>query len=446
MVTFRYFLRGQQTTPYTCNGTTDFFRLIVDKGTDKTYAVEVSSSSTSNFALYAPSNQGNSQFDGLPEHFGYGAYYKALFIYHGTLKLNENITIPYLSVSGQDFNLIPTAELWINGATVSTTSGTGGSYAAATLYGTLRISAGTFSTGVSAGIVLGTLGTPVLMIEGTGVLDVSQAWTNTGGINQMSYIQTGGTANFRLQGENHPGPMFGLSNINSSFTMSGGTINFTSNTFVGGTTCYNIMDIESQAGNYNVTGGTVNINLPTSTTVDTANSTVPFYNLNISSKTGTGTTTTVLWKTPGSSLNVLHDLTIGSNSVLNLNTNSIDLSVGHDFTVATGGTYTPGTTRTTTFNGTGAQAFNNVGTITGGLNNLTITNSSLTSIINNNVTVNGALFIDQNSVLNDSGETVTVYGNIINSGTHISRVRYRRYNSDWYRSANAERKRSRNFQ
>ncbi len=36
--------------------------------------------------------------------------------------------------------------------------------------------------------------------------------------------------------------------------------------------------------------------------------------------------------------------------------------------------------------------------------------------------MNGALFIDQNSVLNDSGETVTVYGNIINSGTHISRV------------------------
>lgn len=415
---------GATNNTVTCNGTTDFFRFIVAKGTDKTYTLEVNSSNVNNFALYAPNNQGNSTFDGgAVNGYGYGAYYKALFIHYGTLKLNGNISIPSLTEGGQDFNLVPTAGLWINGANVSTTiSGVNGTgYQAATLYGYLRVSAGQFSTGDAAGIVLGTLGAPTILVEGTGTLDVSQAWTTTGASNQMSYIQTGGTANFRLQGENHAGPMLGLSNINSSFTVSGGTINFVNNTFIDATTDFQVLDIESQVGNYNVTGGNINVNLPSSATVYTANSTVPFYNLNISNRTGTGTTT-VQWNNTITTLSVLHDLAIGGNSVLNLNTSSINLNVGHDLTVSSGGTYTPSTVSTTTFNGTGAQAFNNVGTITGGLNNLTITNSSLTSIINNNVIVNGALTIDQNSVLNDSGKTVTVSGNIINSGTHISRV------------------------
>jgi hypothetical protein len=52
------FFKGATNNTVTCNGTTDFFRLVVEKGTDKTYAIEVNSSSTNNFALYAPNNQG----------------------------------------------------------------------------------------------------------------------------------------------------------------------------------------------------------------------------------------------------------------------------------------------------------------------------------------------------------------------------------------------------
>jgi hypothetical protein len=416
------FFYGATNNTVTCNGTTDFFRLIVAKGTDKTYTLEVSSSDTNNFALYAPNNQGNNTFDGGPEGFGYGAYYKSLFIQYGTLKLNDNIKIPSLTEGGQDFNLIPTAGLWINGANVSTTvtgvNGTG--YQAVTLYGTLRISAGQFSTGDAAGMVLGTLGTPIIRIEGTGTLDVSQAWTATGGTNEMSYIQTGGTANFRLQGENHAGPMLNLSTTNSVFVMSGGSINFTNNTFADATTNYQLLDLESQVGNYQVTGGTINFNLPSSATAYTANATVPLYNLNISRRTG-GTTVTIQWNTPGTALNVLGNLTIGANSALDLATSAIDLAVGGDFTIASGGTYSPatGAASTTTFNGSGNQAFNNAGTITGGqLRNLSITNASVTSMMNADVTVNGALIIDQNATLNDGGRTVLVNGNITNSGMH----------------------------
>ncbi len=413
------FFYGATNNTITCNGITDFFRLIVAKGTDKTYTLEVNSSNTSNFALYAPNNQGNSAFDGGPEGYGYGAYYKALFIHYGTLKLNENINIPSLTESGQDFNLIPTAELWINGATVSTTltgvNGTG--YQAATLYGTLRISAGQFSTGDAAGIVLGTLGTPIIQVEGTGTLDVSQAWTSTGGNNQMSYIQTGGIANFRLLGENHAGPMLGLSNINSVFMMSGGSINFTNNIFTDATTDFNIMDIQSQVGNYQVTGGTVNLNLPSSVTVYTANSTTPFYNLNISRGTG-ALTTTVQWNTP---LSVLHDLSIGANSLLNLNTSLVDLTVGHNFSILLGGTYTPATglTNTTTLNGNGSQTFDASGTITGNLQNLTLANTADVTLNSNNVTIIGNLTIGHGTILRDNGRTIFVQGNIVNSGTHF---------------------------
>jgi hypothetical protein len=411
------FFYGAANNTIACNGTTDFFRLIEAKGSDNTYTLEVSSSSANDFALYAPNNQGNDDFNGGPEGFGYGVYYKALFIHYGALKLDTNINVPSLTEGGQDFNIIPTAELWVNGASVQTNTGVNGTgWQAATLYGTLRVSGGKFSTGTGAGVVLGTLGTPTIRVDGTGLLDVSNAWEDNGATNLMSYIQTGGTANFRLNGEAHTGPMFGLNNPNSSFTMSGGTINFTNNTFIGGTTEYEILDIEPQSGYYQVTGGTININVPGSTTPYTAISTVPLYNMNISQGSGTGGVT-VQWTAPTPNLNLLGNLTINSNAVLDLNTNPLSLFVGGNFTIASGGTYIPGTTDTTAFDGTSFQAFTNAGTIGGaGINAFSITNSSNTATISNNVTVNGPLTIGQNAVLNDSGRVITVLGNISISG------------------------------
>ena len=415
------YFKGSTDNTLTCNGTTDFFRVVLEKGIDQTKILEVNSSSTSNFALYAPNFQGFSSFNGGPEGYGIGAYSKALYIHYGTLKLNANINIPSLAEGGQDFNLIPTAGLWINGATVSTTvSGVNGtSYQAATLYGKLRISSGSFSTGDAAGIVLGVLGTPEIRIEGTGTLDVGQAWVASGSTNLMSYVQTGGTANFRMLGEHQTGPMLGLNNTNTVFTMTGGTLNFSNYLFITNETDYQIMDIQTQQGNYQVTGGTVNLNLPSSTTTYTANSTVPFYNLNITNKTGSGTTS-IQWNTPGPNLTILNDLSIGSNSVLNLNTNTVNLVVGHNFNLLSGATYTPGN-NTTTFNGTGGQVFTNTGTITTGLHDFVLSNLSNTTI-SNNLAVLGNLTINNSCFLNDQGFSVSVAGNITNSGTHASQA------------------------
>jgi hypothetical protein len=409
------FFTGAANNTVTCNGTTDFFRFIVEKGSDQTYSLDVNASNSANFALYGPNNQGNNNFT------GYGYYYKALFLHYGTLKLNTNINIPSISEGGQDFLLVPTACLWVNGANVSTTvsglNGTG--YQAATSYGRLRISAGQFSTADAAGIVLGDISTPEINIEGTGTLDVSQVWNNTGATNLISYTQTGGTANFRLMGENHAGAVLSLDNPNTVFNMSGGSINFTDNAFVNATTDYQLFNIQVLPGKYTVSGGTINVNVPASATVYTGNTTVPFYNMNITNRTGSGTVTLQM-ATPGSILTVLNDLSIGNGATLDMNTNTIGLEVDHNFSLVSGATYTPGA-NTTTFNGSGVQTFTNTGTITSGLNNFTLSNASNTNITND-LTVRGVLTINNGCILNDQGFTINTAGNIVNSGTHNSQA------------------------
>jgi hypothetical protein len=416
------YFRGSSNNVAQLNGTTDFYRLIVEKGVDQTYTLEINASNTSNFALYGPNNQGNNTFNGGPDGYGFGVYYKALFLHYGTLKLNNNINIPSLTEGGQDFNLIPTACLWVNGANVSTTvtgvNGTG--YQAATLYGKLRISAGTFSTGDAAGLVLGTLGTPYIMVEGTGTLDASQVWAAVGGGNIITYYQTGGTVNLRLQGENHAGPMLGLNDPSNVFIMTGGTLNFTNVAFADATTCTQIMDLRSNSNNFNVGGdATVNFNLPSGYTY-TVNTTVPFNNLNITRRTGAGTVTIQFLNTSSTNVTVMNNLLVSDNTVLDLATNNLNLTVGGNFTLNANATYSPGT-NTTTFNGLAGQVFANNGTITSGLYNMTVTNRSNTNI-SQNLTIRNNLAIDESCFLQDMGRTINVGGSITNSGTHISQA------------------------
>jgi hypothetical protein len=437
--------KGNTNNTVTCNGITDFYRLIVDKGIDQTYVLEVSASSSDNFALYGRNDQGGNQFDGgvnmatawyygysltqlsnlysihteAGSGVGYGLYYKALYIANGTLKLNTNVNLPSITEGGQDFNLVPNASLWANGGVVSTTlvgvNGTG--YQAATLYGKVRVSAGSFSTGDAAGIVLGSLGTPVIQVEGTGTFDASQIWMN--GSNTVSYIQTGGTTNIRAQGEFHNGNMMNLSATSAVFIMSGGTLNFLNDVSDG----TQGLVIGSSSGNYEVTGGSVNIRLPNGETFDIS-STAPFYNLNVLNTTGSGSVVARLLNPP-TSFSVLNDINLGSYTTLNALTNQVNLNVGGDFILNANSTYSPGTnaTITTTFNGSSGQEFQINGTITGGLNNFTLSNTTATVLTgSNNLTVNRTLTINELCALEDGGKTITTLSTVYNAGTHSSNL------------------------
>ncbi|MBU0765195.1 MAG: hypothetical protein KJ607_10215, partial [Bacteroidetes bacterium] len=395
---------GTSDNTLTCNGTTDLYYLVINKGSDQTYTLAVNSSSTSNFALYGPNNSSSNSE-------------KALYLVAGTLKLNENINIPSLAEGGSpgiDFNIPAEAALWINGATVSTTvvglNGTG--YQALTVYGKFRITAGSMSTGDAAGLVYWATAAPEIVIEG-GTLDISQVWYASGtGI--FTYTQTGGALNIRHNGESHAGPMMSIPSANAVFNMSGGEINFINGVFSSGEG----IDIRCAEGNYNVTGGTVNINLP-SGIVFGINTTVPFYDLNLSRQSGSGTVTTRMLNTSSSEVTVLNDFSIGDYTVFDQSTNSVDLIVQNDLTVSANGTLTPGSTELT-FDGTDDQDFSNSGTITSGLNDLTIDKSSGTLTLAGSAstfTVNGTLSL-LDGTLADGGKTVDCKGNIVNSATH----------------------------
>ena len=415
------FFLGATNNTVTCNGITDFHRFVVDKGTDQTYMLDVFSSNVSNFMLWAPNNYGPGASDAAAcgvSNFSPISIWKNLYVANGTLKLNANITIPSLTEGGQDFNIVPTAQIWINGANVTTTinlNGTG--YTATTLAGTLRISSGSFSTGGSAGFVLGTGLTPTILIEG-GTVDVSQIWTTGAGGTNISYIQSGGTVNVRAGGENHGGTFFELSQPECAFKMSGGTINFLNGQHADNNWLTRIFDIRSDPGNIQVTGGTVNINLKANT-FDIISS-APFYNMNITRASGAANLLINLNNTVSPSLSILHDLTINPNCELNSGAANVNLNVARNFNLTSGGIYSPNA-NITTFNGSGGQVFSNIGTITTGLNNFVLENSSNTNIANNLI-LRADLTINTSCYLNDQGYSISVAGNITNSGTHTSQA------------------------
>lgn len=361
----------------TCNGTTDFYNLIIDKGTDQTYTLELDASATANFALYGPNSVGrneNAPYSALnPE------MRKALWIYNGTLKLTGDLTIPTLSegsdVSGNgDYAIGGNACLWIASANVSVYStaqqaselpasavglNTGTSNQALSVYGKYRISAGTFATRNSAGLIFWSTANAVVSIEG-GTTTVAQFRSAASGTGQTSYLQSGGILKVDAIGEVTNGfPLFGFDSSDGVFVMSGGEIQV-----LGESGNTNDVYLPISDGNYNVTGGKLTMSVNGNITLDYY-SNVPFYNVDISRLNAVNTAVISL-KT---SMKVLNDISLGSNSTLT--SNNLDLFVGENLTV--NGTYTPGT-NTTTFNGSKNSIITNPSALT--LNKVVIAKSA----------------------------------------------------------------------
>jgi fibronectin-binding autotransporter adhesin len=392
---------GTSNSVLSCNGITDFYTFILNKGIDQTYILTVNSSNVANFALYGPNNGASAT--------------KALYLIAGTLKLNSNINIPSLTEGGIDFGIPETGTLWINGATVSTTivglNGTG--YQALSVFGKIQVSAGSMSSGDAAGLVCWSSNSPEIIVEGTGVLDVSQIWT-TATIGIETYIQTGGTTNIRANGEVHGGPMFQFNSNSAVINISGGTLNFLNGIFTAGQG----IDIQCAPGNFSITGGTINVNEPGGTNFG-INSTVPFYDLNISRQSGAGNSTVTLLNTSATTITVQNNLLLNANTVLDAAANTVSLSIGGNFAISATSTYTPGNT-STTLNGSGAQLFTLDGTISSGLFNFvvnktagtaTLAGSAVSLAVRNNLSILAGSFAD-------GGKTVDVKGNVLNSGTH----------------------------
>jgi hypothetical protein len=340
--------------------TTDFYNLIIDKGTDKTYKVNIYSDNIAYFRLFGANSVGRSEA---------GSYTaedpqirKALFIHHGTLQLRGNVYIPTLSegndVGGNgDYAVGKNARLWMDGSNVTVystasevdqitgfTSGdanqaqgfrANSSNQAMSIYGEFKITDGYFGTRNSAGFIFWAAGNPQVKIEG-GTCYVAQMRSAGGGSGIASYSQTGGTV---IAFGNSPGygeytgayPLFGLESTDAVFQMSGGEIIIQDDDGDADPEFYVI----SSVGNYQVTGGTVTFDLPNGRTAQ-IQATTNLWDLDLTNSSSTGNITVEQLV----ELTVMGDLNL--NNYTTLNSAGFGLNIGDGWEFADGASYTHG--------------------------------------------------------------------------------------------------------
>jgi hypothetical protein len=346
--------RGTSNNSLIANGTTNFYRMIVNKGIDQSYILSVSANSTSNFKLFGPVT-GTAGLDAADGTLGWEQL--PIVLRNGTLKLENNIDIPQLGYNRgnnnpKEFTIPATAGLWIDGANVTTapTLVSGVEWSGITVRGTLRVSSGILTTPAnSAGITYSANATtPAALIVEGGTLNLTNIRRrDTEGL--LNFSQSAGTINFltagyyhNIWGNNGQNAVFSLPDSRQAFEMSGGSMVFgiANDGHVGG------INIESQDGNYFVTGGTIEVRVPTGRDFKIL-SKAPFYNL---STVSTGSTQKV-WMTNlygdnntyfDGNLVVLNDLVVAAGTAFD--PGSYNLFLGRNLningTFATGGKIT----------------------------------------------------------------------------------------------------------
>lgn len=446
------------------HNTTDLYNLIIDKGVDRTYIMEINSDNANYFRLYGPNNVG--RLEGAPFSGANPEVRKALWIKNGTLKLTGNIVIPSLSegntVSGNgDYPIPGNGALWIADANVKVYStartaspelmgGTvgvndGSSNQALSVYGEFRISAGYFNTRNSAGFIFWADASAVIRIEG-GLCDVAQ-FRSANGVagGKTSFIMSGGEMMVRGNRQftynldytsgysvNPDGggeitgayPTFGIVDPAGVFQMSGGKIYVTDDS---GDNTYNSNGFCVQADkvNHTATGGVIYMLLNNNDNFDII-SDGPLYDLVINNYNGTTNAAVHM----GSDLTLNGGLTIGSYTQLyarrqygTYSGRVRDLSVARAFSISANADYFPFNNTTTllvtfisglTLNNTTNQYFYNL--VVKNNPSFTATRKTLGGNAND-VTIYNDLTIESGAVFQHANKNIIVRGNMNNSGT-----------------------------
>ncbi len=388
-----------------CNSQTDFYRIIINKGINDTYILNLEASAAANFRLFGPCN------------FSDPSTNYALSLQKGTVRIGPNINIQL--AEGTQYMVYAGCRLWVDGGTVTVPENCN----QLGITGTFRITAGTANCLGSGGIHLNAVGGAILVDGGTLNARIMRS-SVTAGDQLGTYQQKGGAV---LLSGPMPGNNFGRLSWwrpENRFIMSGGTLTVqTAGNNNDG------IDIRSLPENISITGGTIIAQISDGRDFK-INSRAPFWNLQLIRTGGTTGNFIMTDFTSGAGtsigaqpLVVYRNLSMGADlgsSSVTLTTNSSNVTVAGNFIVGTGSVYTPGN-NTTRFNGTAGQLFQIDGTVGGGLQNLEIINSSNTTITASTA-INGNLTIDGKCFLNDQGSTLSVAGNITNSGTHSSQA------------------------
>jgi hypothetical protein len=403
------YFQGNTDNTITCDGQTDFYNLVLDKGSDQTYKLTINPSAYSNFRLFGANYAGGDQTGATPENPN---IYKALWIRNGSLVLTGFTVIPSLTegtgggTPNGDFYIPSNGALILDNPNVivlvtaddykevnaayGVSGGTGqvngvlntGSLQALSILGTVQVNDGYLSTRESSGIVTWSYASGQIVING-GIVDVKQLRSGAGA-GKSSFLQNGGLFILRGRFQRTPaaftsptdlaasslatlntarvvstadGSMgtFSLTDPGNVFSMSGGTIRIYDG--IGS----RVFDVFSSAGNINVTGGTLEL-IPTTGSVlgDQATwdiaSYAPLYNILIDRPSST-TTVRLSPSIVGPPAFNATSLIVKNNLTLNtaaFNANNLHVVVGGNFSVSLNSTYTTGT-NWTILNGTGAQ-------------------------------------------------------------------------------------------
>lgn len=397
------FFYGENDASIVANGQTDLYMVHLDKGSDQTYVLNIDANNTSNFKVFTNAIK--------------------FQIKTGTLRLGDNIVKTRLHGGGNydlGFEQSINAALWIDGADVDI-SGTAN---ALVVYGRYRITAGSFEV-QSQGIVTREDGE--ILIDG-GTTTVSKLrpsnLAESSDDFRGSFILNGGVFNATGTGSNNGYARFSWPFEDQSFIMTGGTLNV-ENPETGGDATQGGIQIGVKPENISVTGGTVNIYIPSNNTIFGVASNAPFYDVNIyknasggSSKVQIRDINSAIGNIEAQDLKVLNNLTIHSTNNAELDANGYNVEVGGNFVInniydASGGT--------TIFNGTDAQnlTINTGSTTTFG--SFQVNKSSGTSTINGDIatkeiTLTNDLLITEGE-LNIGDFDITVNGNITNNST-----------------------------
>jgi hypothetical protein len=275
----------------------------------------------------------------------------------GTVKLGTNIVIDVLA-QDYSYDIDSDARLWLDGADVTLPNGTTNNWLA--IYGKLQVTGNsTFTEQTNFGTILREQG--AFIVE-SGTIEINNFRTSTWGISGDhvgSYIQSGGTVTITNEGSNSDYAAFHLPYPSNVFQMSGGTLTI-EDQGNGGAGDEFALIMNCSLGNYNVTGGSVIIDMKYDVPY-LINSTVPFWDFIIRNSVDADQTLTIseFVENPGDEpddsnddlvdmtaqpLVVLNDLTIETNCTLDAN--GIDVKIGDDFTLEDGGTYVHGNNTT----------------------------------------------------------------------------------------------------
>lgn len=368
------FIKATGDQQITCNGACNFYRIKIDKGVDDTHKLRIQASTPANFNLFGFANEAHGSIAQLADNAN------ALGLLRGTVEIANNVNIPVLSNSG-NYNVSVAATLWVNGGTVNKNNGN-----SLVPYGKVKLSAGTLTANVAAGITTRDNGS--IIVEG-GVLQTNQIRTSVlGPTNIGGYIQSGGTVTVDGGGPGGTGLdyyVFALNYAGNVFQMSGGTL-IVKGARAGTGGLRGAIFINSDPANISVTGGTVIMEI-SNNNIFKVTSRAPFWNVTMRRTAGTATQVLLDGGTSGTGagtetlavqpLIVKNDLQIQNN--INFNANSANLSIGGNWTIQNTGLYTPGT-NTTTVEGIGIStlSFTNVA-LTRVLSGLTIAKQNPTN-------------------------------------------------------------------